>query len=107
MNFTVAVALLAVLAVLVMLAAVFTRSAAHAREMRDLATRLSDALEAKHRAILHDLHSGLTQQGDRIGGHLTESSERLRSTVGDELVATRETVHVLKLSLERSMGDYR
>ena len=28
---------------------------------------LQDALEEKHRAMLGDLHSGLTQQGDRLG----------------------------------------
>src|SRR5688500_18941397 len=108
--------LLAVLAVaaIVLLAVVIARSALHSREVQQLnsdlaqvSQRLSEALESKHRGILVDLHSGLTQQGDRLGGHLTESSERLRTAVADELKQTRDAVHVLKLSLERSMGEYR
>jgi len=98
----------------VLLAVVIARSAAQWREVRQLndglaqvSQRLSEALEARHRGMLTDLHSGLTQQGDRLGGHLTESSERLRSAVADELKQTRDTVHALKLSLSESMNEYR
>ncbi|HYC48886.1 MAG TPA: DNA recombination protein RmuC [Burkholderiales bacterium] len=73
----------------------------------ELSERLADALESKHRGMLVDLHSGLTQQGDRLGGHLTQSSERLRSAVAEELKQTRDTVHALKLSLSQSMNEYR
>jgi DNA recombination protein RmuC len=111
MDFSLVIAALVIVA---MLAILLMRGASQAREMRDLraglsdvSERLSDALEAKHRGILVDLHSGLTQQGDRLGGHLTQSSERLRAAVGDELKQTRDAVHALKLSLERSMGEYR
>ncbi|HZN25215.1 MAG TPA: DNA recombination protein RmuC [Burkholderiales bacterium] len=108
-SFVVAVLLLAAMLVLLL-----ARGASQARDVRELrarlsemSERLSDALESKHRGMLVDLHSGLTQQGDRLGGHLTESSERLRAAVADELKQTRDTVHALKLSLERSMGEYR
>ena len=108
--------LLATLAIvaIVLLAVVIARSAAQWREVRQLndgltqvSQRLSEALEARHRGMLTDLHSGLTQQGDRLGGHLTESSERLRSAVAEELKQTRDTVHALKLSLSESMNEYR
>jgi DNA recombination protein RmuC len=101
--------LLAILALVVvlLLAALLTKSAAQAREIRVLSSTLGDALETKHRGMLLDLHNGLTHQGDRLGGHLSESSERLRSAVGDELKQTRDTLHALKLSLSESMHEYR
>jgi DNA recombination protein RmuC len=101
------VLLLLVLSAIVMLAVVLLRSAAQAREIRDLTSRLGDALETKHRGMLLDLHNGLTQQGDRLGTHLADSSERLRSSVGDELRETRDTLHAMKLALTQNMNDYR
>ena len=108
--------LLAVLALIAvaMVALVLARGAAQSREVHELSARLAEvsgrlaeALETKHRGMLVDLHSGLTQQGDRLGGHLTESSERLRSAVAEELKQTRDAVHALKLSLSESMNEYR
>jgi DNA recombination protein RmuC len=102
------------LTAVILLALVLVRSSAHAREVQQLSgrvaevsERLAEALETKHRGMLVDLHSGLTQQGDRLGGHLSESSERLRSAVAEELKQTRDAVHALKLSLFESMNDYR
>jgi DNA recombination protein RmuC len=92
---------------LVMLVLLVFRGAAQAREVRALSECLSDALEDKHRGMLLDLHNGLTQQGDRLGGHLTQSSERLRGAVSEELKQTRDTLHALKLSLSESMHEYR
>jgi DNA recombination protein RmuC len=103
-----------VLAAVIMTALVLVRFNAQAREVRELSEslaqvsgRLSEALETKHRGMLVDLHTGLTQQGDRLGGHLTESSDRLRTAVADELKQTRDAVHTLKLSLSESMNEYR
>lgn len=103
-----------VLLALALLAFVALRARTEAREvealsarLREMSERLGDALETKHRGMLQDLHSGLTQQGDRLGGHLTESSERLRSSVAEELTQTRDAVHALKLSLSESMNGYR
>ena len=54
---------------------VLARGAGQGREVRELSERLAevsgrlaDALETKHRGMLTDLHSGLTQQGDRLVG---------------------------------------
>ncbi|MGZ5116031.1 MAG: DNA recombination protein RmuC [Burkholderiales bacterium] len=101
--------LLAILALVTisLVALLLFRGAAQAREIRALSSSLAGALEMKHRGMLLDLHNGLTQQGDRLGGHLTESSERLRGAVGEELKQTRDTLHALKLSLSESMHDYR
>ena len=96
-----------VAASLVLLALLHLRGAGQAREIRELSGRLSDALETKHRGMLLDLHSGLTAQGDRLGGHLTDSSERLRTAVGEELKQTRDTLHAMKLSLTEDMTQYR
>jgi DNA recombination protein RmuC len=101
--------LLAILALVTvsLVALLLFRGAAQAREIRALSSSLADALEMKHRGMLLDLHNGLTQQGDRLGGHLTDSSERLRGAVGEELKQTRDTLHALKLSLSESMHEYR
>src|SRR3990172_8046573 len=68
---------------------------------------LPGVLEQQHRAMLGDLHTGLAQQGDRLGGHLTESSERLRAVVAEELKQTRDTLHALRLALTESLGQSR
>jgi DNA recombination protein RmuC len=72
-----------------------------------LQAELARSLEDKHRGMLGDLHTGLTQHGDRIGSQLTESGERLRGSVGQELTATRDTLHALKLSLSETLADNR
>src|SRR6476661_4535414 len=101
------VVLVLVFAAIIMLAAVLARSSAQARELRAVSGRLADALETKHRGMLLDLHNGLTQQGDRLGSHLADSSERLRASVGDELRETRDTLHAMKLAMTQNMNDYR
>ena len=83
--------LVLVLLVLVALVLVYLRVLAQTRALETLSSQLDSGLETKHRAMLLDLHSGLTQQGDRLGGHLTDTSERLRGSVGVELKQTRDT----------------
>jgi DNA recombination protein RmuC len=74
-------------------------------EISELSRTLGQGLEEKHRAMLGDLHGGLAGQSDRLGSTLSESSDRLRSSVGDELRQTRETLHRLQLSLAASLSD--
>ncbi len=66
------------------------------RTLARTARALQDALEDKHRAMLSDLHNGLTQQGDRLGVQVTESGERLR-----------HSVHTLQLTLTENLGTQR
>ncbi len=68
---------------------------------------LPAVLEQQYRAMLGDLHAGLAQQGDRFGEHLTESSERLRGVVAEELKQTRDILHALRLGLSESLGQSR
>lgn len=42
-----------------------------------LVLKIQSTLEEKHRQMLGDLHDGLTKQGDRLGGHLTELREAI------------------------------
>ncbi len=42
-----------------------------------LVLHIQKSLEEKHRQVLGDLHSGLTKQGDRLGGHLNELREAI------------------------------
>jgi DNA recombination protein RmuC len=68
---------------------------------------LQQALEEKHRAMLGDLHDGLTRQGDRIGGQVAEAGERQRMSTAEELKQTREVLHALRLTLSQEMGGQR
>ncbi len=90
--------------VLVTLVLVYLRMQSQTRTLETLSAQLDSGLEAKHRAMLVDLHSGLTQQGDRLGSHLSDTSDRLRGSVGTELKQTRDTLQALQLALIQSMA---
>jgi DNA recombination protein RmuC len=52
---------------------------------KNLADKVAQLMEDKHRAMLKDLHEGLTRQGDRLDEKLAQTSERLRTTVDERL----------------------
>ena len=83
------------------------RVVALGRELEALPAAVRELLEARHRDMLTDLHQGLTGQGDRLGSHLSDSSERLRSVVAEELKQTRDTLHALRLALAENLGQNR
>ncbi|MBI5910861.1 MAG: DNA recombination protein RmuC [Betaproteobacteria bacterium] len=101
--------LLIALCVLLLLLALWLawRMAAVSRKLEELPTGMAQGLEEKHRAMLTDLHGGLTQQGDRLGTNFSESSERLRGTLAEELKQTRDTLYALKLGLSENLGQSR
>ena len=100
--------LLALLVIaLLLLAWLAWRGAALERRLDEFPAVLEQGMEDRHRRMLTDLHAGLSQQGDRVGGHLNESSERLRAVVADELRQTRDTLHALRLSLSQDLGQHR
>jgi DNA recombination protein RmuC len=109
MNDSILFALLAlvlvVLIVLVALVLVYLRMRGQTQALQTLSGQLDSGLETKHRAMLLDLHSGLTQQGDRLGGHLTDTSDRLRGSVGSELKQTRDIVQALQLALVENIAQ--
>ncbi len=72
-------------AALVVLALAAWRIAALGRKLRDPVASIAPLLEEKHRAMLNDLHLGLTQQGDRLGRHLADSSDRLSAKIDQRL----------------------
>jgi len=77
------------------------------RAIRGIAGELQQALEDKHRAMLGDLHAGLTQQGDRLGTQVNAASDRQRVSTADELKQTRDVLHALRLTLTQEMGGQR
>jgi DNA recombination protein RmuC len=83
------------------------RVASVSRKVEALPAGMAQGLEEKHRAMLSDLHGGLTQQGDRLGANFGASSERLRGTLAEELKQTRDTLHALQLSLANNLGESR
>ena len=83
------------------------RVAAVSRKLEELPAGMAQGLEQKHRAMLDDLHRGLTQQGDRLGNNLGETSERLRGTLAEEIKQTRETLQAVQLSLANNLGESR
>jgi DNA recombination protein RmuC len=100
--------LLALLILLLLLAGwLVWRVAGVSRKVEALPAGMAQGLEEKHRAMLSDLHGGLTQQGDRLGANFGASSERLRGTLAEELKQTRDTLHALQLSLANNLGESR
>lgn len=77
------------------------------RRVDELPSSLAQGLEQQHRAMLVNLHDGLTKQGDRLAAALTDNSERLRSSTADELKQTRDTLHSLQLALSGTLGQSR
>jgi len=50
-----------------------------------LILKINSNLEQKHRQMLSDLHEGLTRQGDRLGGQLTELRESIAAKLDARL----------------------
>ena len=77
------------------------------RHLDELPPALGQGLEQQHRAMLLDLHDGLTKQGDRVAAALADNSERLRGSTADELKQTRDTLHALQLALAQNLVENR
>jgi DNA recombination protein RmuC len=77
------------------------------KRLDELPAALAQGFDERHRAMLGDLHSGLTQQGDRLGAALTDNSDRLRASTAEELKQTRDTLHKLQLTLTENLGQSR
>ncbi|HEX5539888.1 MAG TPA: DNA recombination protein RmuC [Methylophilaceae bacterium] len=73
----------------------------------DATASLLPQLEDKHRAMLRDLHDGLNKLGDRLQLILSESSERLRSSVAIELQQTRDAMQALQISQADNLAKTR
>lgn len=95
------------LILLIFLAIAIAVMVAQGRAIVRLTRELQQSLEDKHRAMLADLHGGLTQQGDRLGTQVAEASDRQRVSTADELKQTRDVLHALRLTLTQEMGTQR
>ena len=83
------IALLAGLAILLLLGfALLWQIRQHQRSQSDLPVRLTQDMEVRHRAVLTDLHTGLSQQSDRMQTQLSA----LQIAQTERLAETRETV---------------
>ena len=83
------------------------RVSALQRRLDELPAALTHGFDEHHRAMLGDLHTGLTQQGDRLAAALTDNSDRLRAATAEELKQTRDTLHKLQLTLTETLGRNR
>jgi DNA recombination protein RmuC len=68
---------------------------------------LLSQLEEKHRAMLLDLNDGLNKLGDRLNSASQDSGEKLKSSVSNELQATRDAMQALQLAQNSSLAQTR
>ncbi len=80
---------------------------AYSRSQNKLPEFLARLLEEKHRLMLSDLHDGLNRQGDRMAQATTDSAERLRESVAQELKLTRESMQNLQLAQRDGLSNTR
>jgi DNA recombination protein RmuC len=92
---------------LIFLCAIGVMLVVQKKSMGGMTRELQQGLEEKHRAMLGDLHDGLTRQGDRLGAQVAEAGDRQRLSTADELKQTREVLHALRLTLTQEMGGQR
>jgi DNA recombination protein RmuC len=64
-------------------------------------------LEEKHRAMLRDVNDGLNKLGDRLSASSADISDRLRTSVAAELLATREAMQALQLAQQNNLAATR
>jgi DNA recombination protein RmuC len=93
--------------VLVAMAVLVIRLLVLAKALKQLPEQFGVALEQKHRAMLVDLHDGLSRQTERISTALNDSSDRLRGVVAEELTLTRANLHKLQLSMTQNLAENR
>jgi DNA recombination protein RmuC len=74
---------------------------------RNLLPEFQTLLEEKHRAMLLDLHDGLNRLGDRLATASADASERLRTSVAEELKQTRDAMQALQLSQAQNLSQTR
>lgn len=70
-------------------------------------SQLGQQLEEKHRAMLRDVYDALNKLGDRLGSSSGEAADRLRTSVAQELQATRDAMQALQLAQTQSLAATR
>ncbi|BAN35389.1 hypothetical protein SCD_n01568 [Sulfuricella denitrificans skB26] len=77
------------------------------RRQNELPSLVAQIMEDKHRAMLSDLHEGLTRQGDRMNSAAAENAERLRGSISQELQLNRDALEKLQLSQSTGLAQTR
>ncbi len=77
------------------------------RRQAELPATVERVLEDRHLAMIKDLNSGLNGQADRLTTSQVDASERLRSTVSQDLKQTRDAMLVLQLSQTEELSGTR
>lgn len=72
-----------------------------------LENQLGIQLENKHRAMLLDLNDGLNKLADRMNTASQSNAEMLKSSVSQELLATRDAMQALQLAQNNSLAVTR
>lgn len=70
-------------------------------------SQLAQLFEDKHRAMLRDVYDALNKLGDRLGSSSSEATERLRTSVAQELQTTRDAMQSLQLAQTESLAATR
>ena len=100
LQFLIPALLLAILAILGWLSV-------QVRSLRLEQRELSAQVDAKHLDMLRDLHDALNKLADRLSSSSGESAERLRTSVSQELGATRDAMQSLQNSQATSLSATR
>lgn len=75
--------------------------------VQSLVPELSAAGEARHRAMLGELHEGLQRQTERVVSMQADALERLRSSTAQELQSAREALAALQLAQQSALASAR
>ena len=78
-------------------------SRALARQVAQLPATLSGDQEARHRAILTDMHGGLAGSADRIASRQSEEGDRLRRALSEELQRNRDQLQAFERALQEKV----
>ena len=76
-----------------------------ARRVDGLPSELTGDSEARHRAILTDLHGGLAASADRIASRQSEEGDRLRRALADELERNRNQLQSFERTLQERVDQ--
>ncbi|WP_221763406.1 DNA recombination protein RmuC [Methyloradius palustris] len=90
-----------------LLVLLFWKNANQPDTASQLVSQVMAQLEEKHRLMLLDLNDGLNKLGDRLNVISSDSSERLRAAVAQELKETRDAMQQLKLSQAEGLAQTR
>ncbi len=77
------------------------------QRQEELPDQIARMLEERRPVTVKDLYDGLNSLADRLGTTQVEASERLRSTVSQDLKQTRDAMLVLQLSQTKELSATR